>query len=440
MSTTLSPALERLKQAPPEKVRAMLASLSDEAALALLYDWPFWARANQLPPEGAWLTWLLLAGRGFGKTRSGAGWVHRRAMNGDERRWIALVSKTPGDARDDMIEGPGGLLKSTPPWERPTYEPSKRRLTWPSGAYATIYSGANPEQLRGFSGDTAWLDEFAAYQYPTATWDNLIFGMREKRLDDPAICITTTPKPIRKLKEIAGAASTAVVRGSSWENRANLADVYFSSVIEPLQGTTLGRQEIEAELFDEAPGALWSRRLIEDNRVSEAPELVRALVAVDPAVSANEHSNETGVIVAGRGIDGHAYITHDLSAVLSPGAWGGRVVNAYRDRELDVVVAEVNNGGDLVESNVRSIDPDVSYKAVRASRGKRTRAEPVASLYERGKVHHVGRFDQLEDQLCSYDPDTYEDSPDRLDAMVWAVTELMLQPAGVKPRVRSVGL
>lgn len=443
MSTTTVPSsssvAESLASLNGTERDALLAELSDQDAAALLHDWRFWGRAKQLPPPGDWRTWILRAGRGFGKTRAGSGFVHLRAMA--EARWIALVAKTPADARDYMIEGPGGFLgrpklqDNFHPSERPIYEPSKRRLTWPTGSWATVYSSEEPDQLRGFSGDTAWLDEFAKWDNPRDCWDNLQFGMREASADRPRILITTTPRPINILREIESLPSSVTVVGDSYENRINLDESWFTDVIERYAQTSLGRQEVFADILDELPGALWTRENIEKKRIPRKPaELDRIVVAVDPAVTSKEGSDETGIVVVATAGD-HGYVLEDLSGRKKPDKWARDAVEAYYRYSADRVVAEVNNGGDLVELTLRTVDKNVSYKAVHASRGKRVRAEPVAALYEQGRVHHVGLFSELEDQLCTHTPEE-KDSPDRLDALVWGLTELMLPEGGF--RVRSL--
>jgi len=255
-----------------------------------------------------------------------------------------------------------------------------------------------------------------------------MFGLRLG--DDPRAVVTTTPKPVKLIRELLAAPTTIVTRGSTYENLSNLAGAY-KDIIAKYEGTTLGRQELYAEVIDDIPGALWTRRLIESLRVKRAPELKRIVVAIDPSVTATEESDECGIIVAGEGVDGHGYLLDDLSGILSPEAWARRSVNAYHEREADRIVAEVNNGGEMVELTIRTVDPKVPYKAVHASRGKRTRAEPVSALYEQGRVHHVGGFTDLEDQMCRWRPDDSR-SPDRLDAMVWAITDLLI---GIKPKI-----
>lgn len=343
---------------------------------------------------------------------------------------MALVAQTPADARDYCIEGPGGLLQNRPWWcieagdGWPNYEPSKRRVTWPNGSQATIYSSEEPRQLRGFSGDSAWLDEFAKWTNPKECWDNLMFGMREASSDRPRICITTTPRPLKILQTIEAKESSHVVTGSSYENRANLDPTWFDEILADYEGTTIGRQELYAEILDEYPGALWSRELLRKAHTDKTPYLDRIVVAVDPAVTSGEDSDETGIIVAGVHGD-RGFVLEDRTCRKSPDGWAKEVVSAYHEHQADRVVAETNNGGDMVETVLRTHDPNVAYTSVTASRGKRTRAEPVAALYEQGRIGHVSGLDALEDQMVAFLPDMKE-SPDRVDALVWALTDLMV--------------
>ena len=408
----------------------MIASLTQDEALEVLYMWRLWARPNQIAPDGAWQNWLILAGRGWGKTRTGGEWINEQVWDRGKRH-IALVARTAADARDVMVMGESGLLSSAHPKRRPRYEPTKRRVVWANGAVATMYSAEKPDALRGPQHDVAWCDEPAAWKYPDDTWSNLQFGLRLG--DRPQAVLTTTPRPIPLVKELLADPTTVLSRGSTYENTRNLPQSFLQRVRKKYEGTRLGRQEIHAEVLDDNPGALWKRAaMLDAHRVVRAPRLVRVVVAVDPAVSANALSNETGIVAVGLGEDGHAYVLGDYSVSDTPAKWGAAVITAYCLHEADRVVGEVNNGGDLVESNVRTAARDasprveVSYKAVRASRGKQTRAEPVAALYEQGRVHHVGSLPVLEDQLCDWDPTTNAPSPDRLDALVWGVTELML--------------
>lgn len=415
--------IEDLASLTDEELAEVFNSLSDEEAEQLIYDWTFWARANQLAPEGTWRTWLLLAGRGFGKTRTGAEYVKEMVESGEAKR-IALIAPTPGDARDVMIEGESGLKAISPPWNYPYYEPSKRRITWPNGAMATVFSGSNPEQLRGPQHDLVWADELAAWKYPKDTWDNMKFGLRLG--DHPHAIVTTTPKPIPLVQKLVKMDSTHVTKGSTFDNQANLADEFIDEVLSEYEGTKLGRQELYAEILDDTEGALWKRNQIEKLRVKKPPHLQRIVVAVDPAVTSEEDSDETGIIVAGIGTDRKGYLLDDLTTKGSPDEWAKVVVDAYHTWEADRIVAEVNQGGDLVESLIRTVDKKVPYKGVHATRGKYTRAEPISALYEQGRVNHVGSHPKLEDQMTTWVPSTGEKSPDRVDATVWAFTDLIL--------------
>ena len=397
-----------------------LNSLTENEALALLYDWHFWARPNQLPPVGDWLVWLFMAGRGTGKTRAAGEFVLKEIKEGRARR-IALVAKTPADARDVMIEGESGLLSISPPWDKPLYEPSKRRLTWKNGAMALVFSSKEPDQLRGPQYDLAWGDEIRTWYYPQETWDNLLFGLRLG--EHPRCVVTTTPLPLRVIKSIMAAADTVITHGTTYENRANLAPSFFSQIISKYENTRLGRQEINAELLEDVPGALWKRSNI---LCAPAPDLIRVVVAIDPAMTSTEGADETGIIVAGKGMDGRGYVLADRSARVSPDSWAKRAVQGYDDFSADTIIGEVNNGGEMVGLTIRTVRPNVSYKAVHASRGKQVRAQPVAALYEQGKIDHVDSFPELEEQLVTWTPESGR-SPDRLDALVWAFTELFLQ-------------
>lgn len=385
------------------------------------WDWSRKARPSQLPPDGDWSVWLVLAGRGFGKTRTGAEWVRSQVERGRAKR-LALIAPTAADARDVMVEGESGVLAVSPPWNRPLFEPSKRRLTWPNGAMATVFSADEPERLRGPQHDALWADELAAWRYPAA-WDMARFGLRLG--DHPRAVVTTTPKPVRMLREVMAGKHTVISGGSTYDNRANLPPAFFHQIIAKYQGTRLGRQEIDAELLDDVPGALWSRRMIEDNRVEAAPALKRIVIGVDPAVTSGEGADLTGIVAAGLGENGFFYVLEDASLRASPDGWARKAVSLYHAYQADRIVAEVNQGGDLVQSLLRTIDASIGFRAVRASRGKRTRAEPVAALYEQNRVKHVGAaMPDLEDQMCTFTPDIAV-SPDRVDALVWALTDLL---------------
>lgn len=381
------------------------------------------------------MTWVINAGRGFGKTRSGAEWVREEEQAGRASR-IALVAETAKDARDVMVEGPSGILACYPPEERPHYEPSKARVTFKSGAVATLFNATEPDQLRGPQFDLAWCDELAKWRYARETWDMLQFGMRLG--SHPRQVVTTTPRPIPLLKEIISNKRTVVTRGSTFDNAANLAEPFLDEIKNKYEGTRLGRQELNAEILDDLPGALWTRAMFDGHRVKEATPLSRIVVAIDPSGTAGveDDGDSIGIIVAGRGLDGRGYVLADWSCKLSPDGWGRRAVEAYHAFGADRIVAERNFGGAMVKHVIKTVDAKVSYKEVTASRGKVARAEPVAALYEQGKVSHVGSLPEMEDQMCLFGPDGFigEGSPDRADALVWALSELLITNHTVKRR------
>jgi predicted phage terminase large subunit-like protein len=378
-----------------------------------------------------------MAGRGFGKTRTGAEWI-KELVETSAARNIALIAPTAGDARDVMVEGPAGILAVSSSWCRPEYEPSKRRISWPNGAVASTFSSEESDRLRGPQHDALWADEVASWNDAQSTWDMAMFGLRVGT--HPRWLVTTTPKPIKLLKELLKreGADVTVTRGTTFENSANLAPSFIEAIKARYGGTRLGRQELEAELLSDVPGALWQLDWLDRDRVARAPELKRIVVAVDPAASNNEGSDQTGIIVAGIDADKHGYILEDLSGRYAPHEWAQRAVAAYQRHRADRIVAEINNGGLMVEETLRMISRGVSYKAVHASRGKVVRAEPVSALYEQRRVHHVGTFSALEDQLCSFTSDFDRAragySPDRLDALVWALSELLVGPEHVPTR------
>lgn len=422
-SDSLASLLARL---PEEKRTELLQQeLTETEAAALEHDWRFWARPKQLPPGGDWRTWLVMAGRGWGKTRTGAEWVRLQVTEENKKR-VAIVGPTAGDVRDVMVEGPSGLLSVFPELGQDDYKPSKRQVNLPGGAIAKTYSADEPARLRGPQHDSAWADEVGVWRYPDA-WDMMMFGLRLG--DDPRVCATTTPKPTNLVRKLVDSESTAITRGSTYENREWLAEPFMEEIVRQYEGTRLGRQELHGELLEDVPGALWSRELIEDARTEDHPPLDRVVVAVDPAVTSGEDSDMTGIVVCGKQAD-QGYVLEDATCRKSPEKWASDVVELYETHRADRVVAEVNNGGDLVENVLRSVDANLSYKSVNASRGKRVRAEPVSALYEQGRVHHVGGFAELEDQMCTFAPDQAkgaDESPDRVDALVWAFTDLMLQ-------------
>lgn len=426
-----------LASLPPAEREARLAAIPPEVRAELLHHWPFWARPNQLPPEGRWLTWLVLAGRGFGKTRCGAEWVRSMVCGatplatGRASR-VAIVAETAADARDVMVEGESGLLGVHPRDWRPIYEPSKRRVTWPNGAVATLYNAVEPDQLRGPQHDLAWCDELAKWRYAQETWDMLQFGLRLG--DDPRQVITTTPRPIGLLKAIMADPRTVVTRGRTDDNAAHLAPTFLQSIKARYEGTRLGRQELEAELLDDTPGALWTREMLDRTRRRKSdklPDMQRVVVAIDPAGKSQETAisdgtAETGIVVCGLGVDGRGYVLADESCSLSPNGWARRALAAYDLYQADAIVVETNQGGDMVRQTIQSVRPGVSVIEVHASRGKVTRAEPIAALYEQGRISHVGAHAALEDQMVLFTPlgIAGETTGDRVDALVWGLTQL----------------
>jgi phage terminase large subunit-like protein len=445
---TLSLA-QLLKRMPVPKRQAVINRLTERQAEALRWDWRFWARPAQMLPgsTGAaitrndWVFWVVQAGRGFGKTRTGAEAVREWAEDPNAR--ILMIAPTSDDVRSTMIEGPSGLLSCYPPDRRPLYNPSRHLIHFPSGAIGITRSADEPERLRGPQFTKFWADELCAWNYPEEAWDQISFGFRLKTKNLQGI-ISTTPKPLKVFKAILSDPGTVVTRGSSYDNRDNLSPQFFDKVIRRYEGTRLGRQEIDAELLEDVPGALWTRALIDATRITMKEMrwdlLVRIVVAIDPAVTSHEDSDETGIVVGALARSGHVLILDDLSCKESPLGWAKVAIAAYKSRQAHRIVGEVNNGGDLVERNLKAVDPNIPFRAVRASRGKAIRAEPVAALYEQGRVHHVGFFTELEDQMCSYTPLGNEKSPDRLDAMVWAVTELLLDEEQMTMQTSMGGL
>lgn len=446
-ATSLAIELARLPVAERE---IFLMGLTREEMTALRWDWRFWARPEQVEPPGNWSVWLAMAGRGFGKTRLGSEWIReqvcgRTPLEAGRASRIALIAETAADARDVMVRGSGGILDCHPPEFRPTYTPSLRKLEWPNGAVAHTYSAEDPEQLRGPEHDLAWSDELAKWRYAQETWDMLQFGLRIG--DNPRQLVTTTPRPIQILRELLKdldkPGGTVLTRGSTFDNAANLARKFIDKIRDKYDGTRLGRQELHAEILDDVPGALWTRAMLDRRTPSnpkgagmgpdeKLPEMRRIAIGVDPSGSSGEPtddadaSDDIGIVGAGLGVDGQYYALEDASVNLGPAGWARRVVDTYKRLGGDVIVGEVNYGGAMVEFTIRTVDRKVPYKSVTASRGKVVRAEPVAALYEQGRVRHVGTLAKLEDQMCSMTSYGYEGkgSPDRVDALVWALTEL----------------
>ena len=469
-----------------------LATTSNSELDFILHDWLSWARDDQLAPlfapgdsptgsrppgavpcgrldEGesqgtnkkAWRVWMILGGRGSGKTRAGAEWVRTIACGDDSfvapddsrssRRdhlevplrgppgasvRIALVGKTIHDVRSVMVEGVSGLMAIHPAHQRPLYEPSKRRITWPNGAIAELFSADEAEGLRGPQFSAAWCDELTKWHRAEQAWDMLQFGLRLGKT--PQVVATTTPRSTVFLKKIMSDAATVTTHLSTADNDLNLAPAFLAEMTRRYAGSTLGRQELLGEIVEDCAESLWRRSWIEEKRVAVAPEMRRVIVALDPPVTATKQSDACGIIVAGLGVDGRAYVLADRTIQgRTPDVWAKAAIAAYENFSADRMVAEVNQGGDLVIGVIQQFSPNLPVVKVRATRGKWVRAEPVASLYAEGRVVHVGRYDALEDQLVAFgiDGTVRGKSPDRADALVWAVTELMLSDGAV-PQVR----
>lgn len=440
-----------LASEPPEVREAFLDSLSPGALLALPYVFEFWALEHQLPPAGNWRTWVIMGGRGAGKTRAGSEWVRSevegsRPCDPGRSRRVALVGETIDQVREVMVFGDSGILACSPPDRRPTWEASRKRLVWPNGAVAQVFSAHEPESLRGPQFDAAWVDELAKWKKAEDAWDMLQFGLRLGQT--PRQVVTTTPRNVGVLKRILDNPSTVVTHAPTEANRAYLAQSFLEEVRARYAGTRLGRQELDGVLLEDAEGAMWTMTMLEGLQVERAPELDRIVVAVDPPVSGNEASDSCGIVVVGARLTGSP---QDWSAVVledatvqgtSPRGWAEAALAAMARHGADRLVAEVNQGGDLVETVVRQVDPLVPFRAVRASRGKAARAEPVAALYEQGRVKHVRGLGTLEEQMCQMTVRGYEGrgSPDRVDALVWALQELILDPATKfrRPRIRGL--
>jgi len=440
-----------IRALPPDEQEAFMhnlqGSMSDEEAFHLKYMWEFWARDKQLPPpyEGNWVHWLILAGRGFGKTRTGAEWVRDLVQTG-RAKYIACVAPTAADVRNTMVEGESGLLAVFPPDERPAYEPSKRRVTFKNGAIATLFSADEPERFRGPQHDAAWLDELCAWRYPDFAFDMLMFGLRLG--EKPRTCITTTPKPTKLIKRLVGDKDTFVTRGTTYDNLENLASTFKKAVVDRYEGTRLGRQELNAEILDDVAGALWSRSAIDNLRLTKQEyekyvELVRIGVAIDPPATSGASADECGIVVVGMDDDGMGYVLADETTQgMSPNEWAKHTCDMVNKYNADYIIAEVNQGGDMIKTIIKGINSNVIIKEVRATKGKATRAEPISALYEQGKVRHIGTHGKLEDQMCvftmDFDKKSMGFSPDRVDALVWGLTDIMQINKKSQIRIRSL--
>jgi len=423
---------------PPERIDIALElaeGLSQEQLALLRHDWLLWAHAAQMPPEGDWTTWLLIGGRGSGKTRAGAEWVRSLATGASPVSRIALVGETMAQARAVMVEGESGIMRVHPDDERPRFDVGRAQLFWDNGATAYLLPANDPERFRGPQFAAAWCDELAKWPKAETTWDMLQFGLRLG--PHPRQLVTTTPRPTRLLKRLLAEKGTVTTRMASTANRRNLAPSFFAAIVERYQETALGRQELDGEMIEEVAGALWKREALEANRIAARPALDRVIVALDPPVTGHARSDACGIVVAGRSGDVAVVLADRTVQGTSPVGWARAAITAWYEFEADAVVAEVNQGGDLVKEVLAQVDAGVPVRTVRATRGKWVRAEPVAALYAQGRVKHLGLFADLEDELCAFGPDGLEGgrSPDRMDALVWAITELMLK-GGAVPRVR----
>jgi phage terminase large subunit-like protein len=425
--------LEKLALLPINERDEWLAQFNDQDLVRLLESYDFKARPKQMFPDGDWRTWLLLSGRGFGKSFVGSNFTINQAQK--QKYPIALIGSNAADVRDYMVElGESSIIKQSPKWFTPEYQPSKRRLIFPNGVIAVAYSGEDPDQLRGFNGNSAWIDELAKSQYHNEVWDNLNFALRLG--NHPRICITTTPRPIKLIKELVADPNVVKTYGSTNENRNNLASTFIDFIYGKYAGTRLGRQELEGVLLMDVPGALWSYSNLDQYRVSKAPDLSQIVVSIDPAVTAEEDSNETGIVVCGISSETVGYTLADHSGIYHPNEWAIIAIKLYEQYKANYIVAETNQGGDLVANTIQQVAKSmgkswIPVKTVHATKSKYTRAEPVAALYEQGKVHHVGNFAQLEDSMCTFLPGD-KISPDRMDALVWAYYFLLVKQIEVE--------
>ena len=441
---------QALRELPDDQVKEALSHLSPKQLESLHHDWSFWARPEQIEPKGNWNTWFINAGRGFGKTRAGVEWVREQVKKGHKR--IAAVAATNSDIERVMVKGESGFLSVCWSGDKtykgkemgyPEWSPTKRTLTWANGAKVEFYSAEEPERLRGPQFSAAWCDELAAWNKDIDTWDMLQFCLRLGK--HPKVCVTTTPKPTKLVRQLTKDSSTHVTTGSTFDNSANLADTYLKAVKDQYEGTRLGRQELYAEVMEEAEGALWTTDMLDKAQLDrkDLPQLNRIVVSIDPAVTANKESDMTGIIVAGVDVNGKGYVLGDYTDRLSPQGWASKAIELYHLYQADRIVAERNQGGDLVRRTIEVEDEAAPIKLVHASRGKYARAEPISALYERGMVFHVrnpedgANLNELETQLRTWEPLGSIGSPDRLDALVWALTDLCLG-SYQKPKLQLV--
>lgn len=431
---------ERLALLPAAERSRFLARMDDDQLIDFLHDWRVWARPEQLPPEGDWNIWGVMSGRGAGKTRLAGEWFREQIESGDHPH-SHLVGRSAGDVRKTMIEGPSGLLAICHPDFYPEYEPSKKQITWPNGSITLLFNATEPDEARGPQCSLFWADEVAAWKRASEMWDQLMMGFRLGA--HPRGVFTTTPRPIKLMRELAEDMSVVwSPRMSTYDNAANLAETFLTKILRKYEGTRQGRQELLGELLLDMPGALWrlawldSTRITDPGKVPDIGEMSAIVIAIDPAVTSGEDSNETGIIAAAkdRRDPAHYYVLRDVSGRWTATQWAKKAVRLFHELGADRIVGEVNNGGDLIEAQLRQVDPDIPYRAVRATRGKYVRGEPVAALYEQKRVHHISipndrglnPLQSLEDQMVTFLPDDEreEDSPDRADAAIWAITDL----------------
>lgn len=476
--------VEQLHKSSPETRDSILDDLrraDNQQVLELLYDWKLWARPNQIVPQTdiygnpwpknkRWRNWLLLSGRGFGKTRTGAETIRGWAESGDFKR-MAIVGATAAAVRDVMVEGPGGLKSCCPPWNEPKYQESRNRIIWDNPNYPSYkcviqtYSAEEPERLRGPQHEKLWCDELLAWKYPKDAYDMAMLGLRLGR--SPQNIITTTPKPLELLVGtsenrrlgLLHQETTALTIGTTYDNVDNLAADFFNDIVTKYEGTRLGRQELLAAILEDVPGALWHRENIERHRVatkpcskacppdcdkhmSRLPTMLKIVVAIDPAGATTTSAGETGLNVSGYGDNGDFYMFYLNSFKVHPDQWAQMAVNLFDEFQADEIVCETNYGGEMVENTIRQIRPHAPIVQVRASRGKVARAEPIALLYERGRVHHVGTWAAGEDQMCTFNPlENKEGLKDMVDALVWGMSRLVefSEPSALHNRPRALG-
>lgn len=452
----ISHVLTEFLALPDDAAAAMIETMSEVELRSLMADWRTWARPKQLAPPGNWQVWLNLGGRGVGKTRTGAEWCHDKAEAMPGSRGC-LLGATGSDTREVMIEGVSGIMSTMKPHNPCVYEPGRQRVVWKNGTSAKAFTAEKPNRLRGPQHHWAWPDEVAAWQYPQEAWDQMMLGLRLGTM--PQACATTTPKPIKLIVDLYNESTpshdlrdalpgadillrklpTVIDVATSYENRANLSESWFDRTIKAYEGTRLHDQEVLAKILSDVQGALWNMALIEATRirldpvtlqVPKLPDMRRIVIAIDPAVSSSKHSNETGIMACGLGVNEHGYLLGDYSGRWTPLEWATRAVREYHERKADRIVAEQNQGGEMVKATIHAVDPTVAVTLVTATKGKVVRAEPIAAKYEQGKIHHVGTFGALEAQMTTWTPDSGLESPDRYDALVWGFTSLMLGRQG----------